>query len=111
MDDSKLTLEKRQRIESDAMIMIQMLERDPKVKQKILKAKPQVVSSADDKEFLSKAIWIDCNEVEGRYARAARDIKVGDEILIEKPNVCALLEKFSKSHCQQCFMRYYLYLY
>lgn len=97
----------------DAMTMIKMLEKDPLTKRQIEFQKKKGIAEEfvpsmeipDEKETISPSIRFDENRLEGRFARAATDIKVGEEILIEKPFVAVLLEKFSKSHCDNCFIR------
>ncbi|XP_055378198.1 SET and MYND domain-containing protein 4 [Condylostylus longicornis] len=108
LDDSKLSLEKRQKIEKDCLIMIKMLEKDPNSKsmaEKLNKLKITSSKETVNEEYISDAIKVDFSPEEGRFIRAARNVEVGDEILIENPNVCALLEKFCQSHCQNCFLR------
>lgn len=116
MDDApSLQSDKRSKMIMDAMTMVKMLERDPRTTKQIEFQKkkgisPEIVPSLaipDEKELLSPSIRFDESRQEGRFARAATDIKVGEEILIEKPYVAVLLEKFSKSHCDHCFIRYY----
>jgi len=90
--------------------MIKLLENDARTaKQKQMqKMRGDVELSLcipDEKEFYSAAIRFDQNREEGRFVRAARDVKVGEEILVEKPFVAVLLEKFSKTLCEYCFVR------
>lgn len=90
-----------------------MLERDPRTAKQIELQKKKGITGeivpslaiADEKEIISPAIRFDESRDEGRFARAASDIKVGEEILVEKPFVAVLLEKFSKTHCDLCFIR------
>ena len=114
MDEADLPSDKHAKMQLDAMTMIKMLELDPMTKkQAAVQAKEANVGAnvelslciPDEKEFLSTLVRFDKNREEGRFARAAGDIKVGDEILVEKPFVAVLLEKFSKTHCEFCFVR------
>ncbi|XP_037806669.1 SET and MYND domain-containing protein 4 [Lucilia sericata] len=114
LDDApSVQSDKRSKMIMDAMTMIKMLERDPRTNKQIEFQKkkgiaPEIIPSLaipDEKELLSPSIRFDESRQEGRFARAATDIKVGEEILIEKPFVAVLLEKFSKSHCDHCFIR------
>lgn len=110
MDDAKVPSDRRSKLSLDAMTMIKMLERDPLTakqaakQQKFGEAK-LTMAIPDEKEFLSDNVRFDQNPSEGRFARAATDITVGEEILVEKPFVAVLLEKFSKTHCDNCFIR------
>ncbi|XP_061397445.1 SET and MYND domain-containing protein 4 [Musca vetustissima] len=114
MDDAKnLPATRKSQLNTVAMTMIKMLERDPRTnKQMEIRKKkglpeevPLSLAIADEKEFISEAIRFDENRCEGRFVRAATDVKVGDEILVEKPFVAVLLEKFAKTHCENCFIR------
>ncbi|XP_030386848.1 SET and MYND domain-containing protein DDB_G0284059 [Scaptodrosophila lebanonensis] len=112
MDDCALPADRRSKLSLDAMTMIKMLEADPRTtKQAALQMKKknlfdeQAHALPEEKEFVSPLIRIDHNAQEGRFARAASDVKVGQELLIEKPYVAALLEKYSKTHCEYCFVR------
>uniref|UniRef100_A0A1A9UIY6 MYND-type domain-containing protein n=1 Tax=Glossina austeni TaxID=7395 RepID=A0A1A9UIY6_GLOAU len=113
MDDATLDEGRRSKMNLDAMTMMKMLEKDPQTakqteyQKKNGFAAESVPSLAirDEKELLSPAVKFDENSNEGRFAKAAADIKVAEEILIEKPFVAALLEKFSKTHCEHCFIR------
>lgn len=53
----------------------------------------------------STAIKIDSDDVRGRFAVATRDIEAGEVVLIEKPHSGVLLAEFSKTHCQNCFVK------
>lgn len=105
LDISNLAFEKRGKLEKDAQIMIKMLQKqeDQIAKLKILNAKNKKEAIA--KYGLSNSVKFDYNPNEGRFARAKNDIKIGEEILVENPHCVMLLEKFSKSHCQNCFKR------
>ncbi|KAJ6633064.1 SET and MYND domain-containing protein 4, partial [Pseudolycoriella hygida] len=85
--------------------MIKMLQKQEdqiaKFKRLNLKNKTEDVS----KFGLNNSVEFDYNPIEGRFAKARKDIKLGEEILVENPHCAMLLEKFSKSHCQQCFKR------
>ncbi|SPP73851.1 blast:SET and MYND domain-containing protein 4 [Drosophila guanche] len=111
MDDSALTSDKKAKLNLDAMTMIKMLLQDPRTakqaakqeKQKI--ALDQATALPAEKEYVSPLVRIDRNPQEGRFARAAADVKAGEELLVERPFVSVLLEKFAKSHCENCFVR------
>lgn len=118
LDDApSVQSDKRSKMILDAMTMIKMLEKDPLTNKQIEFQKKKGIPEEfvpsldipDEKEIISPSIRIDENRQEGRFARAATDIKVGEEILIEKPFVAVLLEKFSKSHCDYCFIRLVVY--
>ncbi|XP_036331884.1 SET and MYND domain-containing protein 4 [Rhagoletis pomonella] len=110
LDDAKVPADRRSKLSLDAMTMIKMLERDPQTvrqaeRQKKLGEPKLTMAIPEEKEFVSDAVRIDQSCSEGRFARAATDIMVGEEILVEKPFVAVLLEKYSKSHCDNCFIR------
>ncbi|XP_037034883.1 SET and MYND domain-containing protein 4 [Bradysia coprophila] len=105
LDISNLSFEKRGKLEKDSQIMIKMLQQQEdqiaKFKQLKLKNKKADVS----KYGLNSSVTFDYNPNEGRFAKAKKDIAIGDEILVENPHCAMLLEKFSKTHCQHCFKR------
>lgn len=105
MDNSNLALEKRGKLEKDAQIMIKMLQ---KQEDQIAKFKKLNLKNRRDdvqKFGLNKSVEFDFNPNEGHFAKARKEIKIGEEILVENPHCVMLLEKFSKSHCQHCFKR------
>lgn len=65
----------------------------------------QTADPFEVKDKLSKALVFDCNENEGRFAKAGRPVKAGEKILCEKAHCASLFETFAKSHCQNCFQR------
>lgn len=111
MDDSTLTSDKRSKLNLDAMTMIKMLQHDPRTakqeakQQKRKTTLDQAQTLPEEKEFVSPLVRIDRNRQEGRFARAAADVKAGEELLVERPFVAVLLEKFAKTHCENCFVR------
>ncbi|KAH8280291.1 hypothetical protein KR018_001592 [Drosophila ironensis] len=111
MDDSTLGADKRAKLNLDAMTMIKMLQHDPrtaKQEAKQLKHKKvldQAQTLPAEKEYVSDLVRIDRNRQEGRFARASADVKAGQELLVERPFVSVLLEKFAKTHCENCFVR------
>lgn len=85
--------------------MIKMLQKQEdqiaKFKKLNLKNKKEDVS----KWGLNNSVEFDYNPNEGRFAKAKKDIQIGEEILVENPHCVMLLEKFSQTHCQHCFKR------
>ncbi|TDG50660.1 hypothetical protein AWZ03_002964 [Drosophila navojoa] len=116
-DDSTLPADRRSKLHLDAMTMIKMLENDPRTakqaakQQKLKESKSssptleQAQTLPYEKEFVSDLVRIDQNPQEGRFARAASDVQVGQELLVEHPYVAVLLEKYAQTHCEFCFMR------
>lgn len=107
LDDAKIPQDKKAKLKFDAVAMITMLQKDPKATKNAGKQKEAVCNPGipEEKAFTSSAIRIDQNKDEGRFARAARDIKVGEEILVEHPFAAVLIEKFAKTHCENCLIR------
>lgn len=103
LDNSKLPMEKRGKLEKDAQIMIKMLPRQIEAEKKLKKLKKEVNDIIVHK--LNKNVTFDYNDFEGRFARATSNIQVGDEILCQKAHCSTLFEMFSKTHCQNCFLR------
>lgn len=109
MDNSKLPMEKRGKLEKDAQIMIKMLPQQVEFEKKIQKSQVEKESTAERIESatkLHKGVMFDYTELEGRFGRTTTKVKVGEEILMERAICTALNEKFAKSHCQYCFARY-----
>lgn len=99
-------MEKRGKLEKDAQIMIKMLPQQIEAEKKLkLKQSCKSVSKKPVMNKLSDAVTFDYNEREGRFAKANRDIRVGEQILCHEAHCATLMETFSKSHCQNCFKR------
>lgn len=113
LDNSKLPDEKLKKLEKDAQIMIKMLtqtvaiEQQAKLKMKLPAKKPEQKKKTDFvKDFVDRdSLTFDENEHEGRYAKAAKDIKLGAYLIQEKPHVSCLLQSFCQTHCHACFKR------
>lgn len=116
LDEAKLPDEKMKKLEKDAQIMIKMLTKtieletkakkssggqQQKDKQKQQQNKEKFANDFVDRELLK----FDENEHEGRYAKAAKDIKLGTYLVQEKPHVACLLQNYCQSHCHLCFKR------
>lgn len=82
--------------------MIKMLPREIELEKKLKKVL-QKPKSTGPVEKLHKNVTFDYNELEGRHAKAANDIKCGEEMLCEKAHCTALLQPFARTHCQHCF--------
>lgn len=106
LDNSKLPMEKRGKLEKDAQIMIKMLPPQVEYERKMQQADCTTKSKDSQTDTkLNKSIIFDYNEQEGRFAKANRKVNVGEKILVEQPACAVLMEKFSKSHCQHCLAR------
>lgn len=114
LDDAKIPVDKKLKLERDAQIMIKMLEKSQLMEEKIKqKQKPKnVKGSTDSKDnnknvehFVSDCIGFKYTEDEGRFATAAKDIKLGTYLVQEKPHASCLLQLYSQTHCQYCFKR------
>lgn len=98
-------MEKRGKLERDAQIMIKMLPQQVEFEKKMKGADDQITDSMITLTKLNKSVTFDQNEQEGRFTKTIRDVKVGEEILVEQALCATLFERFSKSHCQHCFAR------
>lgn len=107
LDSSKLPMEKRGKLEKDAQIMIKMLPQQVEYEKKMNKCSGEKRTANPLKipTKLHKSLEFDYNEQEGRFTKTNRNMKVGEEVLVEGAICATLMEKFSKSHCQQCFAR------
>lgn len=111
---NKLDKEKRQKIRTDCKLMLEILNKGlilagtPKDPEPLNKAppKPKLPGKRNPQyPSASEAITIDRDDVKGRFAIASRDIQAGEVLLVEKPHSGVLLGEFSKTHCQNCFIR------
>lgn len=111
---SKLDKEKRQKMRTDAKLMLEILNKglvlagNPKDPEPLKKTPPKPkLPGKNNPQYpaASEAIQIDQDEVRGRFATATRDIEAGEMLLVEKPHSGVLLGEYSKTHCQNCFMK------
>lgn len=108
LDDSKVPVDKKLKLERDAQIMIKMLEKNLAMEASLKKPETKNVkgSKKDNTEhFVSDSIGFKYTEEEGRFATAAKDIKLGTYLVQEKPHASCLLQPYSQTHCQNCFKR------
>lgn len=116
LDDSKIPLENRMKLERDAQIMIKMLQKTLEMEAKAIAAMKGVkktkerledesVKNKQNEHFVSENLTFDFNEREGRFAKAAKNIKLGTYLVQEKPHAACLLQSYCQSHCQVCFKR------
>lgn len=112
LDDSNLPNEKRMKLERDAQIMVKLMQKNLDLEEKMMKSqKISIAPPAKSKpkevveHFVSDTLTFDCTVDEGRFAKAAKDIKLGTYLVQEKPHVACLLQIYSQTHCQNCFKR------
>lgn len=117
LDDCKIPLENRMKLERDAQIMIKMLQKTLEMERKaaaLMKGKggikiqereDEVIKNKQIEHFVSDALTFDYTETEGRFAKAEKDVKLGTFLVQEKPYASCLLQKYCQTHCQFCFKR------
>ncbi|XP_052868960.1 SET and MYND domain-containing protein 4 [Anopheles cruzii] len=113
LDESDLPLERKQKLERDAQIMINLLpkniEMERKVKKKAASKKGATATGRSapsaPERFIDKWLWFDYSADEGRFARTIADLKPNTILLLERPHVSTLLEDYSLDHCSHCFKR------
>uniref|UniRef100_A0A182QSN0 MYND-type domain-containing protein n=1 Tax=Anopheles farauti TaxID=69004 RepID=A0A182QSN0_9DIPT len=112
LDDANLPLERRQKLERDAQIMINLLPTNIEMEKKSKKkSSSKTVDHAigqaakTPEHFVEKALWFDETPDEGRFARTSADLKPNTILLLERPHVSTLLEDYSLDHCTHCFKR------
>lgn len=114
VDDANLPTEKRSKTIQDFLVMVKLLEKDPSTKKTAAKkSDPNLLSRTvqEEKEYISESVKIDSNVKEGRFGVAARDIKIGEELIVEKPGAAVLLQEYTKTHCQHCFIRFVIQIF
>ncbi|KAJ0180971.1 hypothetical protein K1T71_003056 [Dendrolimus kikuchii] len=111
---TKLDKEKRQKLRTDSKLMLEILNKglvlagNPKDPEPLIKTppKPKLPGKQNAKyPAASEAIQIDSDEERGRFATANMDIEAGEILLVEKPHSGVLLGEYSKTHCQNCFIK------
>ncbi|XP_055544486.1 SET and MYND domain-containing protein 4 [Wyeomyia smithii] len=109
LDACKLPLERRQKLERDAQIMINLLPKNIEAEKKLAKSKkpsnPTPKKSTVPTHYVDSSLYFDYTVDEGRFARTKSDLKPNTILLLEKPHVSVLLEEYSLSHCSNCFKR------
>lgn len=100
-------MEKRGKLEKDAQIMIKMLPPQVEIEKKMQKTNGTKDSQMQMDTKLNKSVGFDYTEHEGRFTKTIANVAAGEEILAERAICAVLMERFSKSHCQHCFARYF----
>lgn len=112
LDVADIPLDRKQKFEKDAQIMIKMLPpqiealrlADQKRGKSVAKANTKATGMSKSSD-VSASVGFEYTDDEGRFAVAKADIQIGEKILSEAPHCVMLLEKYAKSHCQHCFKR------
>ncbi|XP_053601074.1 SET and MYND domain-containing protein 4 [Plodia interpunctella] len=111
---TKLDKEKRQKMRTDAKLMLEILNKglvlagNPKDPEPLKSIPPKAKLPGRHNKLYpaaSEAIQIDKDEARGRFATATRDVQAGEILLVERPYSAVLLGEFSKTHCQNCFVK------
>ncbi|KAK9499021.1 hypothetical protein O3M35_003540 [Rhynocoris fuscipes] len=108
LDDSKLTIERRQKWQKDIQIMLAVMTKNKAVDEKLPdKSYKCKIKGNRNKVYTSASNLVDINfsETMGRYAIAAEEIPCGEVIVHEKAYCSVLLNERIKTHCFQCFKR------
>lgn len=115
MDEANnLNKEKRQKIRTDAKLMLEVLNKglvlagNPKDPEPLKKTppKPKLPGMLNSQyPAASDAIQIEYDKDKGRFATATRDLTAGEVLLIEKPHSGVLLGEYCKTHCHNCFLK------
>ncbi|XP_050428772.1 SET and MYND domain-containing protein 4 [Adelges cooleyi] len=113
LDKSKLSLDKRRKWQLDVQIMVEMLAKDKNAKNESQPrtaqqqdGPPKVYGAPNDTyPAATDAMRIEYDSVEGRHAKASRDIVAGKVVLAERAHASVLLHKYCHSHCTNCFAK------
>lgn len=113
--ESNLTMEIRLKKEADVAVMIALLTKtlsETKAQKKQQNAKSELppvpnVSGSKNKKYPSASNLVHFTNApgEGRFAVAEGNIEPGEILVVEKAHSASLLYEYSKSHCQECFVR------
>ncbi|CAH2247975.1 SET and MYND domain-containing protein 4 [Pararge aegeria] len=111
---NNLDKEKRMKMRTDAKLMLEILHKgmvlagnpkDPEPLKKI-PPKPKLPGKHSHQyPAASEAVQFEYCEAKGRFATATKDIIPGEVLLVEKPHSGVLLGEYSKTHCQNCFVK------
>lgn len=125
LENTKLPLERKQKLDTDIRIMLAVLEKADqiaqkagKVAQKPLKSQkgsetkrriPKMVNCNPLYPSCSKAVEIkdDGGDI-GRHAVAAKNIEPGEILVIETPHCAFLLAEHRVTHCHYCLTRLFV---
>lgn len=111
---NKLDKEKRQKMRTDAKLMLEILNKglvmagNPKDPEPLKKVppKPKLPGNHNKKyPATSEAVEINQNGIRGRFATATRDIEAGEILLVESPHSGALLNEYCRTHCHNCYVK------
>ncbi|XP_045785963.1 SET and MYND domain-containing protein 4 [Maniola jurtina] len=111
---SNLEKEKRLKMRTDAKLMLEILNKglvlagNPKDPEPLKRVPPKPkLPGKNNQQYpaASEAVQIEYSETKGRFATATKDIVPGETLLIEKPHSGVLLGEYSKTHCQNCFVK------
>ncbi|XP_078044040.1 protein-lysine N-methyltransferase SMYD4 [Augochlora pura] len=120
LDDTKMIMEKKQKLQSDIRIMLAVMEKGNEIAQKYAKTTeklekinetpkkllPKIEDSNPLYPACSKAVEIrDEGGDIGRHAVATKHIEPGEILVIEKPHCAFLLAEYRLTHCNSCFTR------
>ncbi|KAG8042606.1 hypothetical protein G9C98_005240 [Cotesia typhae] len=125
LDDTKLPLEKKQKLEMDVRMMLAVMEKgkglnkpkdtkftaqngSAKLKESASGAKFQIPKIADCNPLYpncSSSVEIRESPDLGRYGVATRDIEPGELLIVEKPNNAVLLTEYRLTNCHYCFTK------
>ncbi|XP_076232115.1 protein-lysine N-methyltransferase SMYD4 [Calliopsis andreniformis] len=122
LDNAKLALEKKQKLEADIRVMLAVMEKGDQMAQKAGKVAQKMDKSSHSKKSTvkmencnplypacSKAVQIrdDGGDV-GRHAVATKNIQPGEILVIEKPYCSFLLAEYRLTHCHYCLSRIFI---
>ncbi|XP_057327900.1 SET and MYND domain-containing protein 4 [Microplitis mediator] len=117
LDDTKLPLEKKQKLEMDIRMMLAVMEKGKELN-KSNKNKNNLVKQSTSRSELPKIV--DCNPLypncssaveiretadAGRHGIATRDIEPGEVLMVEKPHSAMLLGEYRLKNCHYCFKK------
>ncbi|XP_076660578.1 protein-lysine N-methyltransferase SMYD4 [Halictus rubicundus] len=123
LDDTKLILEKKQKLQSDIRLMLAVMEKSNQLAQKHAKlaqklensneppkkAMPKIVARNPLYPACSVAVEIkDEGGDIGRHAIATKNIEPGEILVIEKPHCAFLLAEYRLTHCHFCLSRIFV---
>ncbi|KAI4479584.1 hypothetical protein M0804_010981 [Polistes exclamans] len=121
LDDAKLSSDRKNKLGTDIMLMLSLMEKGQQLKEKskivpqqiignetnVQKIIPKIVKRNPFYPACSKLVEIkndDDSEI-GRHAIATKKILPGEILIIEQPHCALLLEEYRLNHCFFCFSK------
>ncbi|XP_063696192.1 SET and MYND domain-containing protein DDB_G0284059-like [Culicoides brevitarsis] len=106
LENNKIPMKQKQGILDDSQALLKFLRRNSLANifgNNVLTDETKKVMPEDN--YINPGYKFDYTERTGRYAVCTKDLDVGTLLLSETPFCSVVLEKYSQTHCQVCYVR------